>query len=262
MGSYIQAFKRVTHPLSKEMEAVKVILLGLLGTSLSRPQGPPTPYAAPAPVYAEEPPVYNYQYGVSDDYSGSVFSAQENRNNYDTAGEYRVNLPDGRIQIVSYSSGPEGYVADVKYEGEAVFPEAKPYVPAPVVKVAPAPVVKVAPVAVAPAPVAVAKPYVPAPVVIAKPVVPAPAYRPVVHAAPVYKAAPLVFSKPSGYVASPINLAYTPKKYGYTVQEEEAPAAKDASVEPAAEEPVAEEPVEDEAAPAEEASEDTAADEA
>jgi hypothetical protein len=43
-----------------------------------------------------------------------VFSAHENRDNYNTAGEYRVNLPDGRVQIVSYSAGPEGYVADVR----------------------------------------------------------------------------------------------------------------------------------------------------
>merc|ERR1712128_25529 len=119
------------------MAVTKIIFLSLVGSALSLPAGPPAPYAAPAPVYAAEAPVYNYQYGVSDDYSGSVFSAQENRNNYDTAGEYRVNLPDGRVQVVSYSAGPEGYVANVQYEGEAAYPEAKPYVQAPVYKAAP-----------------------------------------------------------------------------------------------------------------------------
>merc|ERR1712106_72483 len=224
------------------MAAKKVVLLSLVGSVLSFPAGPPAPYAAPAPVYAEEPPAYNYQYGVSDDYSGSVFSAQENRNNYDTAGEYRVNLPDGRVQVVSYSAGPEGYVADVQYEGVAAYPEAKPYVPAPAYKAAP--VVRVAPVAVAqayaPAPVVVTKPYVPAPVVVAAP------YNSVYHAAPAYHATPVVYSQPSGYAPSPINPAYTPKKYGFTIQEEEAPAAKEAAVESAAEEtaPVAEAPEE------------------
>merc|ERR1712088_1080094 len=88
-------------------------------------------------------------------------------------GEYRVNLPDGRVQIVTYSAGPDGYVADVKYEGEASYPE---YKPAPYKK-APAPAYKPAP-----------KPaYKPAPVVAYKPA-PAPVYAP--HPAPAYKPKP------------------------------------------------------------------------
>merc|ERR1712025_56564 len=63
-----------------------------------------------AEVYPYAPPVYTYQYSVSDpDVSGSVFSAQEARNDLEASGDYKVALPDGRTQLVSYSvSGPEG----------------------------------------------------------------------------------------------------------------------------------------------------------
>merc|ERR1712106_1119153 len=238
--------------------ASKVLLAALVAVASAA--GPPAPYA-PQEAYPDLPPVYNYQYGVNDpEYSGAVFTHQENRADYNTAGEYRVNLPDGRVQIVTYTAGPEGYIADVKYEGEAVYAEVAPYQPAPPpaykpvpapYKPAPLPVVKVVP---APAPY---KPIVvPAPAPYKPIVVPAPAYRPapapyrpapVYHSAPVYHAAP-VYHKPTGYHAAPHAPKYTPKKYGYTVVTP-APVAevKEAVVEEAA--PVEEAPVE-EAAPA------------
>ena len=45
-------------------------------------------------------------------------------------------LPDGRLQKVTYSvNGDGGYVAEVSYEGEATYPEVKPYSqPAPAYK--------------------------------------------------------------------------------------------------------------------------------
>merc|ERR1712154_672228 len=150
--------------------------------------GPPAPYHAPAPaygkgpvyapapaygkgpVYEDGPAVYQYEYAVQDDYSGVNFGQNEHRDGYSTSGQYRVLLPDGRTQIVTYNTADaySGNVAEVVYEGTAS------YAPAPVHKAAPvyhaAPVHKPAPV------------YHPAPV--HKP-------APVYHPAPVYNPAPV-----------------------------------------------------------------------
>merc|ERR1712209_279833 len=81
---------------------------------------------------AEQSP-YQFTYAVADDYSKSSFNAEETSDGAsNVAGSYSVALPDGRIQHVKYTSnGYDGFVADVTYEGTAVYPEEKPYVPAP-----------------------------------------------------------------------------------------------------------------------------------
>merc|ERR1712241_15421 len=98
----------------------------------------PAPYH-PAPVHGykepayDGPAVYGYEYAVADDYSGANFAQNEARDGYATHGEYRVALPDGRTQIVTYNvaDGYSGYVADVKYEGEAHYEPYPPAKPAP-----------------------------------------------------------------------------------------------------------------------------------
>jgi hypothetical protein len=96
---------------------------------------PPAPaYGHPAPVYGkEEPAPYAYEYGVADDYSKAQFQAAETADaNGAVSGSYSVALPDGRTQHVKYTADHyNGYVADVSYEGVPVYPEAKPYHPAP-----------------------------------------------------------------------------------------------------------------------------------
>merc|ERR1719215_1719815 len=102
------------------------------------------PVAHPAPAYKpahptaayhepayDGPAVYQYGYAVADDYSGANFAQNENRDGYATNGEYRVALPDGRTQIVTYSvaDGYSGYVADVRYKGEAHYAPYEPKKP-------------------------------------------------------------------------------------------------------------------------------------
>merc|ERR1712066_1204774 len=117
-------------------------LSALVAVAVALPAGPPAPYhpapapyhapAPPAPVYDESPKPYAFQYGVADDYSGAKFNAQEAADGKAVSGSYQVALPDGRIQTVTYTADHyNGYVADVKYEGTPVYPEAKPYHPAP-----------------------------------------------------------------------------------------------------------------------------------
>merc|ERR1712002_212842 len=85
-------------------------------------------YHAPAPVAYEKevPEPYTYTYGVADDYSKSNFQASESGDaNGVVGGSYSVNLPDGRIQTVTYTADhANGYVAEVAYSGEAVYPPA------------------------------------------------------------------------------------------------------------------------------------------
>merc|ERR1712037_457776 len=119
--------------------------MGLVAVAVALPAGPPA-YGPPPPAYApapyppaphakhpdEAPKPYAFQYGVADDYSGAKFNAQETADGKAATGSYQVALPEGRIQTVTYPADHyNGYVADVKYEGTPVYPEAKPYHPAP-----------------------------------------------------------------------------------------------------------------------------------
>merc|ERR1712088_262355 len=99
----------------------------------------PVVHHAPAyhaePAYPDEPSPYTYTYAVADDYSKAAFNAAETGDGAgNAAGSYSVALPDGRTQHVNYKAdGYEGYVADVTYEGTAVYPDAPaPYKAAPV----------------------------------------------------------------------------------------------------------------------------------
>merc|ERR1712080_684548 len=72
--------------------------------------------------------------------SGSNFKASETADGKTVTGSYQVNLPDGRVQTVTYTADDyTGFVADVSYEGVPQYPEAKAYHPAPKPAYHPAP---------------------------------------------------------------------------------------------------------------------------
>ncbi|CAK1595239.1 unnamed protein product [Parnassius mnemosyne] len=59
---------------------------------------------------------YAFSYIVKDEKTGDDFSHSQRSSGSATNGEYRVRLPDGRLQIVSYTADENGYKADVKYD--------------------------------------------------------------------------------------------------------------------------------------------------
>merc|ERR1712055_1214890 len=125
-----------------------LVSLPFLAYALAAPQFPPPHHAAPlvhaapyapapyhpVPVIKEAPKPFAYEYGGADAY-GRHFAKTETQDEYGVVqGEYRVEQPDGRVRIVTYHADHEnGFVADVKYEGEAhpVEPYHAPKHPAP-----------------------------------------------------------------------------------------------------------------------------------
>merc|ERR1719187_2436437 len=99
---------------------------------------PRNSYAPPRPSYSaprqapESRETYDYdsveakyetEWAVKDEYSGNDFNHQESRDGEQTQGSYSVQLPDGRLQTVTYYvDGEGGYVANVEYQGEAQYP--------------------------------------------------------------------------------------------------------------------------------------------
>merc|ERR1712066_772061 len=85
----------------------------------------PVVHAVATPDLAEPSP-YTYSYAVADDLSQANFQQTESNDGTGAVtGSYSVNLPDGRIQTVTYNANDiTGNVATVEYTGEAVYPPA------------------------------------------------------------------------------------------------------------------------------------------
>ena len=102
---------------------------------LETPEPPParqTPATISTPSGFSPPPMdgtkkmmgpympYNIEWGIQDDENNNVYSHREVSEGNDVQGEYRVLLPDGRTQVVSFYADPvNGYNAEVTYVWKA-----------------------------------------------------------------------------------------------------------------------------------------------
>ena len=123
--------------------SILLFVSAISASPVSKPEAKADGYSArQRPARLEVGPVgpakpYSFAYEVIDPLGDANFGHRESSDGVVTEGEYRVALPDGRLQIVTYTaSDATGYVADVKYEGTARFPEAAPVAPARLVKAA------------------------------------------------------------------------------------------------------------------------------
>lgn len=82
---------------------------------------------------------------MRDHATGDDFSHRQQQDSKATHGEYRVKLPDGRIQIVSYTADKNGYKADVRYADDVPEEDSKPKQPT-AAAVVPVPAAPIAPV--------------------------------------------------------------------------------------------------------------------
>jgi len=73
---------------------------------------------------------YQYQVKVEDPETANKYEIEEEGNPDIVRGSYKIALPDGRTQIVTYEVDSEaGYKAEVTYEGVAHYPDNPGYVP-------------------------------------------------------------------------------------------------------------------------------------
>ncbi|XP_064087364.1 cuticle protein 19-like [Macrobrachium nipponense] len=110
------------------MSAKLFVIAALVAVACAAPAPDAPPYGHPPPSYKEPGMPFEFAYAVKDDYTGNDFAHNEKSDGHVTSGSYRVALPDGRTQIVTFTADHHGgYVADVKYEGVASYPPpAKP----------------------------------------------------------------------------------------------------------------------------------------
>ncbi|XP_034244939.1 pro-resilin-like [Thrips palmi] len=68
----------------------------------------------------EQDIVYDFSYEVKDPNTGNDFGHRQSRSGGQTQGQYRVLLPDGRMQVVDYVSDRDGFRPNIRYEDVGV----------------------------------------------------------------------------------------------------------------------------------------------
>merc|ERR1711990_702905 len=116
-----------SHKTNHTLNMQAFITLAMVAAASAAPQyaAAPVVHAVAAPDLAEPSP-YTYTYAVADDYSKANFQQSESNDGTGAvSGSYSVNLPDGRIQTVTYNANDlTGNIATVEYSGVAAYPEA------------------------------------------------------------------------------------------------------------------------------------------
>ncbi|KAH8398234.1 hypothetical protein KR222_009072, partial [Zaprionus bogoriensis] len=95
------------------------------GPKVPGPRTPINPPGQPADDHVHVPGMpFDFEYAVQDPETANDYAHKASSNGDVVTGEYRVQLPDGRTQVVSYKADwKTGYHADVSYEGEAQYPQ-------------------------------------------------------------------------------------------------------------------------------------------
>lgn len=70
---------------------------------------------------------YAFEYSAND-----IYHSQQQDDQGFVKGSYEVPLPDGRVQIVTYTADGDGYHPEISYKGEAASPQSQAYSVAPV----------------------------------------------------------------------------------------------------------------------------------
>ncbi|XP_069958443.1 pro-resilin [Cherax quadricarinatus] len=104
-------------------QIVLVLCVVVMAAADKRPSfsyGPPRVFSDES--FESSEAKYNFNWAVDHDPSSNEFGHQESRDGDDTQGSYYVQLPDGRLQKVTFLvDGDSGYQAQVTYEGEARY---------------------------------------------------------------------------------------------------------------------------------------------